>query len=112
MDGIIVSNHGGRQLDGVIGSLDALPAIVEVVGGRVPIIIDRGVYSGLDVLKAIALGADAVAIGRPFVYGLALNGQAGVEQVMQNIYEEFRVSLALAGASSIEEARKLTLIKS
>ena len=112
VDGIIVSNHGGRQLDGVIGSLDALPAIVEVVGGRVPVIIDSGVYSGLDVLKAIALGADAVAIGRPFVYGLALNGQAGVEQVMQNIYEEFRVSLALAGASSIEEARKLSLIKS
>lgn len=112
IDGIIVSNHGGRQLDGVIGSLDALPAIVEVVAGRVPVILDSGVYSGIDVLKAIALGADAVAIGRPFVYGLALAGQAGVEQVMQNIYEEFKVSLALAGASSIAEARKLQLVKS
>lgn len=111
IDGIIVSNHGGRQLDGVIGSLDALPAIVEVVAGRVPVILDSGVYSGIDVLKALVLGADAVAIGRPFVYGLALAGQAGVEQVMQNIYEEFKVSLALAGASSIAEARKLQLTK-
>lgn len=112
IDGIIVSNHGGRQLDGVIGSLDALPAIVEVVAGRIPVILDSGVYSGIDVLKALALGADAVAIGRPFVYGLALAGQAGVEQVMQNIYEEFKVSLALAGAMSIAEARKLQLVKS
>lgn len=111
VDGIIVSNHGGRQLDGVIGSLDALPAIVEVVAGRVPVILDSGVYSGIDVLKALALGADAVAIGRPFVYGLALAGQAGVEQVMQNIYEEFKVSLALAGAASIAEAHKLQLVK-
>lgn len=111
IDGIIVSNHGGRQLDGVIGSLDALPAIVEVVAGRVPVILDSGVYSGIDVLKALALGANAVAIGRPFVYGLALAGQAGVEQVMQNIYEEFKVSLALAGAASIAEARKLQLVK-
>lgn len=111
VDGIIVSNHGGRQLDGVIGSLDALPSIVDVVAGRVPVILDSGVYSGTDVLKALALGADAVAIGRPFVYGLALAGQSGVEQVMQNIYEEFKVSLALAGATSIAEARKLQLMK-
>ena len=72
IDGIIVSNHGGRQLDGVIGSLDALPAIAKVVHGQIPIILDSGVYRGMDALKALALGADAVAIGRPFVYGLAL----------------------------------------
>ena len=80
IDGIIVSNHGGRQLDGVIGSLDALPAIAKAVNGQIPIILDSGVYRGMDALKALALGADAVAIGRPFVYGLALEGQQGVER--------------------------------
>lgn len=111
VNGIIVSNHGGRQLDGVVGSLDALPGIAEVIAGRIPIILDSGIYSGIDVLKALALGADAVAIGRPFVYGLALDGQQGVETVMRNIYEEFKVSLALAGATNIQAARKLTLVK-
>lgn len=111
IDGIIVSNHGGRQLDGVIGSLDALPAIAKVVNGQIPIILDSGVYRGMDALKALALGADAVAIGRPFVYGLALEGQQGVEKVMTNLYDELKVSIALAGATSVKGLRNITLVK-
>ncbi|MEY2353318.1 alpha-hydroxy acid oxidase [Lysinibacillus capsici] len=111
IDGIIVSNHGGRQLDGVIGSLDALPAIVKVVNGQIPIILDSGVYRGMDTLKALALGANAVAIGRPFVYGLALEGQQGVEKVMTNLYDELKVSIALAGATSVKGLRNITLVK-
>ncbi|QDQ01185.1 alpha-hydroxy-acid oxidizing protein [Lysinibacillus fusiformis] len=111
IDGIIVSNHGGRQLDGVVGSLDALPAIVDVVNGQIPVILDSGVYRGMDALKALALGADAVAIGRPFVYGLALAGQQGVEKVMTNLYDELKVSMALAGATSVKALRNVTLVK-
>lgn len=111
IDGIIVSNHGGRQLDGVVGSLDALPAIVKAVNGQIPIILDSGVYRGMDALKALALGADAVAIGRPFVYGLALDGQQGVEKVMTNLYDELKVSIALAGVTSIPALRNITLVK-
>ncbi|WP_320939161.1 alpha-hydroxy acid oxidase [Lysinibacillus capsici] len=111
INGIIVSNHGGRQLDGVIGSLDALPAIAKVVNGQIPIILDSGVYRGMDALKALSLGADAVAIGRPFVYGLALEGQQGVEKVMTNLYDELKVSIALAGATSVKGLRNITLVK-
>ncbi|AVK82575.1 alpha-hydroxy-acid oxidizing enzyme [Lysinibacillus sp. B2A1] len=111
IDGIIVSNHGGRQLDGVVGSLDALPAIVKAVNGQIPIILDSGVYRGMDALKALALGADAVAIGRPFVYGLALDGQQGVEKIMTNLYDELKVSIALAGVTSIPALRNITLVK-
>lgn len=111
IDGIIVSNHGGRQLDGVIGSLDALPAIVKTVNGQIPIILDSGVYRGMDALKALALGADAVAIGRPFVYGLALDGQQGVEKVMINLYDELKVSIALAGTTSVKGLRNITIVK-
>lgn len=111
IDGIIVSNHGGRQLDGVIASLDALPSIVKAVKGQIPVILDSGVYRGMDALKALALGADAVAIGRPFVYGLALEGQQGVEKVMTNLYDELKISIALAGAISIKGLRDITLVK-
>lgn len=111
MDGIIVSNHGGRQLDGVIGSLDALPNIVKVVDGKIPVLFDSGVYSGLDAFKALALGADAVCIGRPYVYGLAYGGQRGVEKVMTNLYEELITTMQLAGTSSLEDLRKIDLIK-
>lgn len=111
VDGIIVSNHGGRQLDGVIGSLDALPNIVEVVAGRVPVLLDGGVYRGIDVVKALALGATAVCIGRPFVYGLAYAGEHGVYQVMQNLYSEFKVSMSLAGQRTIAGLRDVTLVR-
>ena len=96
LDGI-VSNHGGRQVDGAIGSLDALPAIAEAVGGELAILFDSGVRSGADVLKALALGADAVCLGRPFVWGLALDGQAGVETVLKMVLAELDLTMALCG---------------
>ncbi|MGM9948853.1 MAG: alpha-hydroxy acid oxidase [Lysinibacillus sp.] len=111
VDGIIVSNHGGRQLDGVIGSLDALPAIVEAVDGQIPVLMDGGVYRGIDALKALALGATAVCIGRPFVYGLAYDGENGVYQVMQNLYSEFKVSMGLAGQRTVAGLRTVALMK-
>ncbi|WP_431028982.1 alpha-hydroxy acid oxidase [Lysinibacillus sp. LZ02] len=111
VDGIIVSNHGGRQLDGVIGSLDALPSIAEVVKDRVPVLLDGGVYRGIDVLKALALGATAVCVGRPFVYGLAYDGEHGVYQVMQNLYSEFKVSMSLSGQRTIAGLRDITLVR-
>ena len=79
-DGLIVSNHGGRQVDGSIASLDALPGIVEAVGGRIPVLLDSGVRGGADVFKALALGASAVCLGRPYVYGLAVAGERGVRE--------------------------------
>ncbi len=108
VDGIIVSNHGGRQLDGVIASIDALPAIVKAVGGRIPVLLDSGVRRGTDIVKALALGADAVLIGRPFVYGLAVDGQRGVEKVLENILQEMKVSISLSGIRNLKDIRNLT----
>lgn len=111
IDGIIVSNHGGRQLDGVAASLDALPLIAEVVNGRIPLLLDSGIRRGTDLVKALILGADAVLLGRPYIYGLATGGQAGVEQVLGNFIEETRVSLALAGISKVTELSSVKLIR-
>ena len=97
LDGIVVSNHGGRQVDGAIGSLDALPAIVEAAGDDLAILFDSGVRSGSDVIKALALGADAVCLGRPYIWGLALDGQSGVETVLKMILAELDLSMALCG---------------
>jgi 4-hydroxymandelate oxidase len=96
--GVIVSNHGGRQLDGVIASIDALPAIVKAVGGRLPILLDGGVRRGVDALAALALGATAVLVGRPVVWGLAAGGAAGVREVLDVLKAELDTALALAGA--------------
>jgi isopentenyl diphosphate isomerase/L-lactate dehydrogenase-like FMN-dependent dehydrogenase len=99
--GIAVSNHGGRQLDAAIASLDALPAIVETVAGRVPILLDGGVRRGTDVLISLALGATAVGIGRPIIWGLAVDGEAGVGNVLDLLTNELVNAMALAGAASI-----------
>ena len=103
MNGVIVSNHGGRQVDGAIGSLDALPAVVHAVAGRVPVLFDSGIRGGADIFKALALGANAVCIGRPYVYGLAIGGSAGVQEVIQNMIAELDLTLGLAGCSSLAE---------
>jgi lactate 2-monooxygenase len=103
MDGIVVSNHGGRQVDGAIASLDALPAVVEAVGGRAPVLLDSGVRGGADVFKALALGARAVLIGRPYAYGLALAGEQGVREVIRNFAADFDLTLGLSGYRSIAE---------
>ena len=103
VDGLVVSNHGGRQVDGAIATLDALPAVVEAVGGRVPVLLDSGVRTGADVFKALALGAAAVCIGRPYVYGLAVAGEAGVAAVIENLLADFDLTLALAGCRTVRE---------
>jgi isopentenyl diphosphate isomerase/L-lactate dehydrogenase-like FMN-dependent dehydrogenase len=100
VDGIVVSNHGGRQVDGAIASLDALPAIAAEVEDRVPVLLDSGVRGGADALKALALGATAVLIGRPYVYGLALAGEQGVREVIRNFRAEFDLTLGLSGHTS------------
>jgi len=97
IDGIVVSNHGGRQVDGAIASLDALPPIAAAVGEQMAILFDSGVRGGADVLKALALGADAVCLGRPYIWGLALDGQAGVEAVLKTILGELDLTMALCG---------------
>lgn len=101
VDGIIVSNHGGRQLDGVPSTARALPTIAEKVGDSLTVMVDGGVYSGLDVLRMLALGADTVMIGRAWVYALAGRGQAGVEHILQLIEDEMRVAMALTGQTQI-----------
>jgi isopentenyl diphosphate isomerase/L-lactate dehydrogenase-like FMN-dependent dehydrogenase len=103
VDGIVVSTHGGRQVDGAIGSLDALPAVVEAVGGRVPVILDSGVRGGADVVRALALGATAVGIGRAWVYGLAVAGEDGARQVLADIVADTDLTLGLAGHRSVAE---------
>ena len=100
-DGIVVSNHGGRQLDGVLSSARALPAIADAVQGDLKILADSGVRNGLDVVRAISLGADAVLLGRAFVYALAANGQAGVENLLDLFEKEMRVAMTLTGAKSV-----------
>jgi isopentenyl diphosphate isomerase/L-lactate dehydrogenase-like FMN-dependent dehydrogenase len=104
--GIIVSNHGGRQLDGVPAPVEVLPEIVEAVAGRVPVLVDGGVRRGTDVLKALALGAAAVLIGRPYVWGLAAEGEAGVRNVIRMLQEEFRLAMALSGCRSVGEINR------
>lgn len=99
-DGVIVSNHGGRQVDGAVASLDALPAVVAAVGQDVPVLMDGGVRGGADVVTALCLGARAVLVGRPYVYGLALDGEQGVRAVLDNLVAELDLTLALAGCPS------------
>jgi L-lactate dehydrogenase (cytochrome) len=103
LDGIVVSNHGGRQVDGAVASLDALPAIAEAVGGDLAVLFDSGVRSGADVLKALALGANAVCLGRPYLWGLALDGQAGVETVLKMVLAELDLTMALCGITRPSE---------
>lgn len=103
MNGIIVSNHGGRQVDGSVATLDALPKIAEVIQNKIPVLLDSGVRGGADIFKAIALGATAVCIGRPYVYGLTIAGEEGVCQVMQNMIADFELTMGLSGCKNISE---------
>jgi lactate 2-monooxygenase len=111
MDGIVVSTHGGRQVDGSIASMDALPAIVEAVDGRAPVLLDSGVRGGADIFRALALGARAVLLGRPYVYGLAVAGERGVRTVLQNTVAEFDLTMRLAGCANVGEITRETIAR-
>ena len=103
MDGVWVSNHGGRQLNSLFSTIESLPEIVEAVGGKVPVLIDSGFRRGTDVFKALALGADAVCIGRPYVWGLGAFGQAGIEKALDLFRAEMRYDMSLAGTATIAD---------
>jgi lactate 2-monooxygenase len=105
MDGIIVSNHGGRQVDRAIGSLEALPGIIAAVDGRAAVLFDSGIRTGADVALALALGADAVLLGRPYAYGLALGGEEGVRHVVRSVLAELDLTLALGGFADLARLR-------
>ena len=110
-DGIVVSNHGGRQLDGVLSSARALPPIAEAVRGELKILADSGVRSGLDIARMVAMGADAVLLGRAFVYALAADGQKGVENLLDIMEKELRVAMTLTGASTISDLTSESLTR-
>lgn len=109
-DGIVVSNHGGRQLDGVLSTARALPAIADAVKGQIKILADSGIRSGLDVVRMLALGADATLIGRAFIYALAAAGEAGVTKLLSLIESEMRVAMALTGVKSVAELDRSALV--
>ncbi len=101
VEGIVVSNHGGRQLDGAIASIEALPEVVDAVAGRCEVYLDGGIRRGVDVLKALALGAHAVLVGRPILWGLAVDGQAGVERVLKLLHGELEMAMVLSGKPTL-----------
>jgi L-lactate dehydrogenase (cytochrome) len=109
-DALIVSNHGGRQLDGAQSSIEALPAIVQAVGGQIEVHMDGGIRSGQDVLKARALGARGTYIGRPFLYGLGAMGEAGVTQCLEILHKELDLSMAFCGHTQIETVDRAILL--
>jgi lactate 2-monooxygenase len=111
VDGLIVSNHGGRQLDGAIATLDALPMIMDSVQDKVPVLLDSGIRRGADVIKALALGAKAVLIGRPYAYGLAVAGKIGVKEVLEKFIAETELQLGISGVKSIAELNHNMIVK-
>jgi isopentenyl diphosphate isomerase/L-lactate dehydrogenase-like FMN-dependent dehydrogenase len=108
--GVIVSNHGGRQLDGAVAALDALPHVVDAVGDRTTVLFDSGIRRGADVIKAMALGAKCVLLGRPYCFGLAVHGESGVRDVVANLIAEVDLTLGLSGCSSFAELGRANLV--
>jgi lactate 2-monooxygenase len=111
MDGIIVSNHGGRQVDGAIAALDALPAIAAAVGSRITVLFDSGIRGGSDMLKALALGARAVLIGRPYAFGLGMGGEDGVRHVLRSLRNDFELTMRLSGYARLDELCPQSLVR-
>ncbi|KAL3459750.1 FMN-dependent dehydrogenase [Aspergillus heterothallicus] len=110
-DGIVVSNHGGRQLDGAVGSLDVLPEIADAVGSKMAVLFDSGIRTGSDIIKALALGAHAVLVGRPVMYGYAINGKLGAKAVLEGLLADLHLSMATAGIPSISACNRDVLRK-
>ncbi|MBN8193510.1 lactate 2-monooxygenase [Bacillus sp. NTK074B] len=110
VDGIIVSNHGGRQVDGAMGALDSLPLICQVVNHRIPVLFDSGIRRGADVVKALSLGASSVLLGRPYMYGLTLAGEQGVKDVIRNVLADLDLTMALSGQTSVSALKRSLLI--
>jgi 4-hydroxymandelate oxidase len=110
VDGVVVSNHGGRQLDGAVPSITALPAVAEVLAGRADVYLDSGISSGTDLLRALACGARGVLVGRPVLYGLAVDGARGAGHVLSLLAEEFRDAMTLAGCADVAAARELSTV--
>lgn len=110
-DGIVVSNHGGRQLDGVLSSARALPAIADAVKGQIKILADSGIRNGLDIVRAIALGADAALLGRAFIYALATSGQAGVKHLLELMEKEMRVAMTLTSVAKVADINGDLLVR-
>lgn len=111
IDGVIVSNHGGRQLDSVTATLDALPECVAAASGRIPVHIDGGFRRGTDIFKALALGADFCWIGRPVLWGLAHDGEKGVMQAIKLLKDEFEVAMSLSGCANVEQITRSHLAR-
>jgi lactate 2-monooxygenase len=110
VEGLIVSNHGGRQVDGAIAALDALPGVVDAVDGRAPVLFDSGIRTGADAVKALALGAGAVLLGRPYIWGLALGGEEGVRDVLRGFLADLDLTLALCGVARAEDVDRSLLV--
>lgn len=108
--GVIVSNHGGRQFDGTLSTCEALPAIVDAIGGRAEVLVDAGIRRGTDVLKALALGARAVIVGRPYLWGLAVDGEAGVSRVLEMLRQEIILAMGLTGRAAIRAIDRTLII--
>lgn len=111
VNGLIVSNHGGRQVDGAISAIEALPTVVDAVNEQIPVLMDSGIRGGADMLKALALGAKAVCIGRPYAYGLAIDGENGVTAILKNLMADFELTMRLSGYQSLKELNSEGLIK-
>jgi 4-hydroxymandelate oxidase len=109
-DGIIVSNHGGRSAETGRAAIDCLPEVVQVVGGRIPVLVDGGFRRGTDVFKALALGARAICIGRPWQWGISAFGQSGVEAVLSILQNEFHLAMSQSGTRSIAEIGKSSIV--
>jgi lactate 2-monooxygenase len=110
MDGVIVSNHGGRQVDGAVGALDALPTVADAVGDQAAVLFDSGIRTGADVVKALALGAQAVLIGRPYAYGLGLAGADGVRHVLRSLRTDFELTMRLSGFARLDDLGRDALV--
>jgi isopentenyl diphosphate isomerase/L-lactate dehydrogenase-like FMN-dependent dehydrogenase len=111
VDGLVVSNHGGRAIESRRATIDSLPEVVDAIGGRMPVLVDSGVRRGSDIFKALAVGADAVCIGRPYLWGLTAFGQVGVEKVIDILNRELQIAMQQAGTPTLADITRNSLVQ-